>query len=476
MTMTPECHGNLKRKLNIFTHALRNDAVDDFFNSSDKLHQECQASKSGLIKQRRYALKSYKSCFKGNSFVSHLIEVGYASSRVEGCAIGCSLLMHGVIHHVCDEHHFKDEALFYRFRKDDDTYQGDLKPFRQAAVQAVRLHGILRAKHPKMIASRDFELFSYQKCLVASHLIDWLVEHGKCKTRINATDLCRRMQSFNLIDHVTSAHVFQDKYLYFRFVFDTLQADTGFLEFTKMEQGLAYLGHLDRGSNTKDRQTFSPVMSASSSTSDSESNSGNSLTAPRGLTTVANLQLSEREDVVSDSESNSSLSPKLRRSSPGSLSGSLLSGSFSKARKLDKIWYHGPMSRDDVAAMFETQNFANGSWLVRDYRSNPKNFVLSVSFEKEMYHIVISCKNNMYRIDTGPEFDSVQALTMFYQSARAQKEVPTPLVEYIAYRPTLPTPLTPPPTFTPSALSLTSPTITTTTSPTTTTTSPPPLV
>jgi hypothetical protein len=29
-----------------------------------------------------------------------------------------------VIHHVADDHLFKDDGLFYRFRRDDNTYQG----------------------------------------------------------------------------------------------------------------------------------------------------------------------------------------------------------------------------------------------------------------------------------------------------------------------------------------------------------------
>jgi len=32
---------------------------------------------------------------------------------------------------VCDDHNFKDEGLFFRFRQDDDTYKGNQRYFRQ---------------------------------------------------------------------------------------------------------------------------------------------------------------------------------------------------------------------------------------------------------------------------------------------------------------------------------------------------------
>ena len=82
---------------------------------------------------------------------------------------------------------------------------------------------------------------------MGSHLIDWLVDNGKCASRAAATDMGRRLQSFGFIEHVTKDHHFDDKFLYYRFYSDTLNSDRGFIEFSKLEQGLAYLGHLDRG-------------------------------------------------------------------------------------------------------------------------------------------------------------------------------------------------------------------------------------
>lgn len=48
--------------------------------------------------------------------VDWFVKRGQTTSRVEAVAVGCSLLEHGFLHHVCDDHHFKDEGMYYRFR------------------------------------------------------------------------------------------------------------------------------------------------------------------------------------------------------------------------------------------------------------------------------------------------------------------------------------------------------------------------
>jgi len=62
-------------------------------------HATVRALQSPLIKDRRYHLKTYKQTFKGDEMVGWLVDNKHATSRVEASAIGCSLLMHGVIHH-----------------------------------------------------------------------------------------------------------------------------------------------------------------------------------------------------------------------------------------------------------------------------------------------------------------------------------------------------------------------------------------
>mmetsp|Transcript_7415 Transcript_7415/g.13634 ORF Transcript_7415/g.13634 Transcript_7415/m.13634 type:complete len:391 (+) Transcript_7415:198-1370(+) len=68
------------------------------------------------IKDRKHHLKSYSRCFVGREAVDFLLHNGFASSRAEGVYLGNVLERElGTIEHVCGDHDFKDENLFYRF-------------------------------------------------------------------------------------------------------------------------------------------------------------------------------------------------------------------------------------------------------------------------------------------------------------------------------------------------------------------------
>jgi hypothetical protein len=43
------------------------------------------------------------------------------STREEAILMGQLMVQQGIIHHVLDEHDFKDELLFYRFYLDEDS-------------------------------------------------------------------------------------------------------------------------------------------------------------------------------------------------------------------------------------------------------------------------------------------------------------------------------------------------------------------
>ncbi len=91
--------------------------------SSDKINIKNLIAKmrgeDGLeIKTRRYQLKLYKRCFVGSEAVDWLVNY-LKISRTQAVAIGKKLVHKKVIHHVTDEHSFKDENLFYRFYEDE---------------------------------------------------------------------------------------------------------------------------------------------------------------------------------------------------------------------------------------------------------------------------------------------------------------------------------------------------------------------
>ena len=71
------------------------------------------------IQDRRYYLTTYPKCFLGNQFVNWLISQGLAQDRETAISLGGELMDAGMMAHVCRDHVFKDEGLFYRFTLSD---------------------------------------------------------------------------------------------------------------------------------------------------------------------------------------------------------------------------------------------------------------------------------------------------------------------------------------------------------------------
>ena len=81
---------------------------------------------SGIeVKTRRHFLTRYPDCFVGCSLVDWMLAHDHARTRVEAVDIGRQLLAAKVIHHVCDDHNFKDEALFYEFVRPSAATSGN---------------------------------------------------------------------------------------------------------------------------------------------------------------------------------------------------------------------------------------------------------------------------------------------------------------------------------------------------------------
>jgi len=75
--------------------------------------------KNGIeIKDRWYNLKLYHQCFIGSEAVEWLMQTQQVSKKV-ALLLGQLLVAKNIIHHVTDDHDFKDEYLFYRFYLDE---------------------------------------------------------------------------------------------------------------------------------------------------------------------------------------------------------------------------------------------------------------------------------------------------------------------------------------------------------------------
>jgi potassium-dependent mechanosensitive channel len=73
------------------------------------------------ILDRRHLLRSYPKCFVGSEAVDWLVR-NEGLTRDEATHVGKLLVDRGEVHHVLDEHTFRDGRLFFRFRVDDPEH------------------------------------------------------------------------------------------------------------------------------------------------------------------------------------------------------------------------------------------------------------------------------------------------------------------------------------------------------------------
>jgi hypothetical protein len=73
------------------------------------------------IRDRRYHFTIYPNCFVGNEAVDWLVQ-RYDLSRKEAVEVGQILHQNRIIHHVVDEHDFKDAYLFYEQLPEAEAY------------------------------------------------------------------------------------------------------------------------------------------------------------------------------------------------------------------------------------------------------------------------------------------------------------------------------------------------------------------
>lgn len=84
-----------------------------------KITEEMRGENGVEIKDRRFGFKVFPKVFLGSDAVDWLVKHEKAT-RDEAIIIGQLMIEQRIIHHVLDEHDFKDEPLFYRFYRDED--------------------------------------------------------------------------------------------------------------------------------------------------------------------------------------------------------------------------------------------------------------------------------------------------------------------------------------------------------------------
>ncbi|XP_068179973.1 DEP domain-containing mTOR-interacting protein isoform X3 [Antennarius striatus] len=179
-----------------------------------------------VIKDRRHHLRTYPNCFVAKELIDWLIEHKEATDRETAIKIMQKLLDQSIIHHVCDEHReFRDMKLFYRFRKDDGTFPLDSEA--KVFMRGQRLYekntrvffflSRLMNTENNLLQTREEEGGTFERTLVASEFIDWLLQEGEMATREETEQLGRRLLEHGIIQHVTNKHHFVDGPLLYQF-------------------------------------------------------------------------------------------------------------------------------------------------------------------------------------------------------------------------------------------------------------------
>ncbi len=116
-------NANLQAKINSFQDSSPENVTPNTYNNLSLKLQDLVAKmrgKNGLkIKTRRYKLKLYHRCFIGNEAIDWMVE-NLKIERAKAIKLGQRLIDKKIIHHVTNNHSFKDESLFYRFFEDED--------------------------------------------------------------------------------------------------------------------------------------------------------------------------------------------------------------------------------------------------------------------------------------------------------------------------------------------------------------------
>lgn len=190
-------------------------SLSSLSTSSEKLDEIAEALKQNLdVKTRRYYHKVYKDCFLGSDAVSYLVEAGYAPDRSSAVELGRDLanFCH-LFEHVERDHELKDEELFYRF-----LYTEDNSPILDLDTDALRPLARQLVNDLK-VSSHRYRLRVYKDTFSGEEAVSFMVSSGMAATKEEAVALGKQLQStFNLFEHVTRDHGFENKFLFYRFI------------------------------------------------------------------------------------------------------------------------------------------------------------------------------------------------------------------------------------------------------------------
>ncbi|XP_013406754.1 DEP domain-containing mTOR-interacting protein-like, partial [Lingula anatina] len=206
-----------------------------------------------IIQTRRYHLRNYSKCFVGKELVQWLIDTHRVQDRETAVLLMRILQDHYVLHHVCDDHQFKDEKLFYRFRVDDDSFPQNTEA--ALYLRAYSLYKRLLVTWPEITQEHVVTDTGqvYTDAFYGSTLVDWLIHQNEASTREEAFLFCRDMVESGILRHITDDYHFRDGHTLYKF-----RDDFG-------QRGV--LTDLLKNKRSASRESFSSIGSSRSNTS-----------------------------------------------------------------------------------------------------------------------------------------------------------------------------------------------------------------
>ncbi|KAK7100067.1 DEP domain-containing mTOR-interacting protein-like [Littorina saxatilis] len=179
-------------------------------------HIRSRMHQTNLIKDRRYRLRKYKQCFVGRDAIDWLVRMCHAQSRGEAVMSLRILQEYGMLRHVTDDHVVKDQTLFYRFSRDDDSYllHSDLTAFYRG------LDVFNKIKDSSIRREFYHRGHLYQDAFYGNDLVDCLTARDDTVERADVIAHCRELLEFDIIRHVTDDYHFSDDRLMYQFHVD----------------------------------------------------------------------------------------------------------------------------------------------------------------------------------------------------------------------------------------------------------------
>ncbi|CAK8691769.1 unnamed protein product [Clavelina lepadiformis] len=200
------------------------DTIDVMHSRGRRIYYK--ATHQGLIKDRKSRMRSYPKSFLGNEFVDWLVENKETTSTDEGVLLGQALLDCGIIHHVQDKHHFKNEAVHFRFRYDDGTFKprGENQDL---VAKGLRIYCRIHSSFQPLVRDKDRNLRTYKLVVEGKKLVDWLLDQGDCQSREEAANLGQSLCENAILHHALDKQDFKDDSSLFKFFPDEEMSEGG---------------------------------------------------------------------------------------------------------------------------------------------------------------------------------------------------------------------------------------------------------